>query len=978
MLRHTLNTAGPQRKQCYMYDILDHIPQQLFLVYSVGLQLETRARTHNISTAISLQMQRQAFSGHFGLTRATSRLFLTEKNNDLSRPPLDLAVRGRNRSSRCVHRDDTFISEFSALAATSVTMDSPRAVYGHTRKSLSTRSRFPEIRSLNADNLVVHTETETKVSRSWSRILEIRLMDIRSVPWCGWLFVYTFVQFCFSVSRCLALKALVNMYGSPEDYTVGVKSAALSLGFLEDFVCTTYFTSALWIFDTFKHSVGERFGQREGWTTEIIGGVATFAVSWLLFVTLMAPFVADLVLVLYRDMRFTLGLLATLIRERHYLKAAPISSEEVQAAYGAAAGLVVVGTFFALVRTWASWSDLALWNPTRIVPSPESLQTRKISVKKSTMRSGKGVKYVELALEEGDDKSPEDEDDIIDKPFSLNEKHTRQKCTVYQALRVGVVLMGLVVVPSIVVAVRCVCSPLVAFSALNATLNELLNHAFQPAPIEVDISKLSKGTNEPWVEKYIDRSELHDRFGDDTLFRRTTGFIGDLAFDVKIDPSNPPNVLVIGVESFRYRDSRYLVGDADPSNLFEGTNMTITPNFDRWAKRGVALRNIWSSIPTSRSLESILFAQIPYNSNVKTGITGGKKETKLSGLPQLYKEKGYETYFTTGSSITLDNWNIFLRTHGYDVVWDDTVMTKMAERNLNISREEWHGEEHRGFGWGVHDDLSFQLLGDLLVRKARMQKEQQARGDVKKPLFLTHYTISSHEPYESWPTWYSKTAKPDFSALYKGKPHADRIQRYLNVRYFTDMELGKFMDRMQEEGVLNDTIVVIVGDHGQAPEIDNANLHEESVTRVPAAIIAEGRLGDAVGLVLDDAAEQYDILNTLADITGLPEEGFLQTGVGRSLKRKIPFGERAVFSNDPMRKMSIVRGHQRLRYDAVTDAMMLHDTEMDYHMTTDLLPFLSPKEQDEWKAWRDYGRRIASYYVKRWDEKCLLAIKCRG
>ncbi|GMF28841.1 unnamed protein product [Phytophthora lilii] len=79
-----------------------------------------------------------------------------------------------------------------------------------------------------------------------------------------------------------------------------------------------------------------------------------------------------------------------------------------------------------------------------------------------------------------------------------------------------------------------------------------------------------------------------------------------------------------------------------------------------------------------------------------------------------------------------------------------------------------------------------------------------------------------------------------------------------------------------------------------------------------------------------------------------------------------------------MRKMSIVRGHQRLRYDAVTDAMMLHDTEMDYHMTTDLLPFLSPKEQDEWKAWRDYGRRIASYYVRRWDEKCLLAVNSVG
>ncbi|KAG6621874.1 Sulfatase-like protein [Phytophthora cinnamomi] len=112
------------------------------------------------------------------------------------------------------------------------------------------------------------------------------------------------------------------------------------------------------------------------------------------------------------------------------------------------------------------------------------------------------------------------------------------------------------------------------------------------------------------------------------------------------------------------------------------------------------------------------------------------------------------------------------------------------------------------------------------------------------------------------------------------------------MRYFTDMQLGKFMDRMEKEGILNDTIVVIVGDHGQAPEADVTNTHEEAVTRVAGAIIAEGRLGDAAGLVIEDAVEHYDILNTLADITGLPEGG-----------------------NDPSRKMAIVRGHQRLRYD---------------------------------------------------------------
>ncbi|GMF14705.1 unnamed protein product [Phytophthora lilii] len=174
------------------------------------------------------------------------------------------------------------------------------------------------------------------------------------------------------------------------------------------------------------------------------------------------------------------------------------------------------------------------------------------------------------------------------------------------------------------------------------------------------------------------------------------------------------------------------------------------------------------------------------------------------------------------------------------------------------------------------------------------------------------------------------------------------------------MELGRFMDRMAAEGILNDTIVVIVGDDGQAPEADLWNLHEDSVRRAAAAIVAEGRLGADAGLIVDDVAEQYDILNTLADITGVPEGGFTQHGVGRSLKREDPHGERVVFVNDPGYKMSVVRGHERLRFDSVVDSMFLHDTEADHYHQKDLFPELSPEEQAKWAMWRDNARKITA------------------
>ncbi|KAG7387791.1 hypothetical protein PHYPSEUDO_013690 [Phytophthora pseudosyringae] len=817
--------------------------------------------------------------------------------------------------------------------------------------------RFPELRVIDDEDASASTGAEAKMRHHWRQ--SQRIGGLLELPWSGWLFVYVYVFFIFFFGRCAALETLITMYGGPDAYTSSVKAAVVGLGFLEDFACTTYFACALWLFDTLKR----RVEQKNGASTTRMADVVTFAGSWLLLFVLVAPFAADMLLVLNREMRFTFDVIAAMIRERDHLSKAPLEPEEAQRSYVAAALVVLGTTLFATVRVRAGWTDLSRWNPSQeLVLDPTSVRQR--TLKLNDKDSVKTAKYEALALEDGVGATSKDDGGVA---FCSKRFVSRE---ILQHRGGIIIFLGLVILPAAVLAVSRACSPLVAFSALNTPLNELLGKAFSPTQKESALRNVAD------VETFIHPTEKHQLFASDSLYRRTTGFTGDLAFNISTSDDNPPNVLVVGVESFRYQDSRYLVGDEDPSKLFNGAkNMTVTPNFDRWAKRGIAIRNMWSSLPTSRSIESLLFAQIPYDSTVKTGTSGGWTDTKLFGLPQLFTAKGYETFFTTGCGTTFDGWDSFFPAHGYETVWSNVEMMELAKNEMNITKDQWFGPEHRGFQWGVHDDVSFKFLGDLLVNKTKEQSERMANGEKKKPLFLTHYTISSHTPFDSSPTWYAETEKPDFSPLYKGKSREADIQRYVDLRYFTDMELGRFLDRMSAEGVLNDTIVVIMGDHGQAPEADLWNIHEDSVRRVASAIIAEGRLGNATGLVIDDAAEQYDILNTLADMTGVPEGGFLQHGVGRSLKRKIPFGTRVVFANDPGYKMSIVRGHQRLRYDSVMDSMFLHDIEADHYITTDLFPELAPEEQAEWASWRDYGRKITAYYKKLWDEKCF-AINC--
>jgi hypothetical protein len=651
------------------------------------------------------------------------------------------------------------------------------------------------------------TERSLAKRRTVLHAMKLKLQELQRYPWIGWAFVYTVVLAVFFVVRCMTLGPLIMMYGVSSDFTVGVVIGALGLGFLEDLVCATYFAMGLWVFDALKSFVSRRCGRpSDRVAARIAAKSSTFLVSWLLFVLVTAPFITDMFLVRIRSTRFTFDLVAMAIDEKDDIGAAAISTDEIDEGYMNAAAVVVLAVLFATVRTCASWTSLSRWNPTQITLSIPGGPTRHLycglrptegeekklrSTTTPIKAAGDAASCSSTQDSDSEPASPTEEGKLnghvtvevhdnveSSKPETVASEEAMNVATAdltatgYRK-RCSIAVVGLALFPLLVIAVSRACTPLIAFSAMNTTLNELLGRALQPS---ADDAITTSDSDRPWPETFIDRAEEHALFGNDTLYRRTTGFHGDLAFDVDVDPKDPPNVLLLVVESLPFHDSHYLVGEEDPSNLFKGTNITITPSFDRWAKRGIALRNYWSSWRTSRSVESLLFGQLPYDSATRSGMTGGTRDTKLAGLPQLFTAKGYETFFTTGCKTNYDGWDVFLPAHGFDTVWSRTEMMKLAESDLGIKRSDWKGPEHRALNWGVHDDLSFQLLGDLMVNKTKAQAARVAQGKSKKPLFLTHYTISSHVNYVQRPKWYHDAKKPDFSALYKGQKHAENIK----------------------------------------------------------------------------------------------------------------------------------------------------------------------------------------------------------
>jgi arylsulfatase A-like enzyme len=150
------------------------------------------------------------------------------------------------------------------------------------------------------------------------------------------------------------------------------------------------------------------------------------------------------------------------------------------------------------------------------------------------------------------------------------------------------------------------------------------------------------------------------------------------------------------------------------------------------------------------------------------------------------------------------------------------------------------------------------------------------------PFFATYLPVAGHHPY----------AAPS-PGPFRGD--TDKT-RYENALHHGDESLGALMSGLQDRGLAARTLVMVIGDHGEAFGQHRGNMghtlfiHEENV-RVPYVIVVPGvttaqtRVGDVVSLI--------DTAPTLLDLLGLPQPAAYQ---GTSMLR--PGRRMALFFTD--------------------------------------------------------------------------------
>ena len=300
-----------------------------------------------------------------------------------------------------------------------------------------------------------------------------------------------------------------------------------------------------------------------------------------------------------------------------------------------------------------------------------------------------------------------------------------------------------------------------------------------------------------------------------------------------------PNVLLLFLESTRY-DYTSLSGEESPAE---------TPNLLALAERGLVAHRARAVLPhTTKSMFSMVCGRFP---TMQKGVIEVSGDNDIQCLADILRAAGYDTAFFQSAFGTFEQRPRLVRQFGFEhfKAWEDIQGQKL------------------GYLASADSSLREPVLKWLDGRK---QKDSA-------PFFATILTSATHHPYRLSRELIEK-------AKAEKLPWGTGADRYARLIEGEDALLGDLIAGLKERGLLDNTLIIAVGDHGEGfgghgvrqhdnnlyeeglrvpfviagPGVPHADLHE-NVSLVDLTPTVLGRLG--VSLREDNGLEGYDILS---------------------------------------------------------------------------------------------------------------------
>jgi hypothetical protein len=339
------------------------------------------------------------------------------------------------------------------------------------------------------------------------------------------------------------------------------------------------------------------------------------------------------------------------------------------------------------------------------------------------------------------------------------------------------------------------------------------------------------------------------------------------------------------------------------------------PNVTALAAQGILFERAYAVYPESiRGLFSVLCSRYP----------------AMDTEPELYER------------VTTPSLAVALRKRGYRTALFHSGRFRYLGMQSIVRERGFEILEDAGQIGGDRDS-SFGIDEASAVRRLLQWIDKLPGGN---RFFATYVPIAGHHPYET----------PEPGPF----PERQEIDRYRNALHYADAAVGQLVQGLRDRGLERQTVVVLVGDHGQAFGQHQGNfghtlrIFEENVW-VPLVVSAPGVVPGRMRV--PGLASHIDITPTVLDLLGLPADAGHQ---GLSLLRA---GRQTVhfFADASLGLLGLRHGRWKYIYETDTGRSRLFDLDADPSELTnvaDRQPDLVREYEREVVGWGRTQRRI--------------------
>lgn len=306
--------------------------------------------------------------------------------------------------------------------------------------------------------------------------------------------------------------------------------------------------------------------------------------------------------------------------------------------------------------------------------------------------------------------------------------------------------------------------------------------------------------------------------------------------------ANGRNVIIIQMESLQ----NFLI------NL-KVDGQEVTPNLNRLAGDNFYFNHFYQQVGQGNTSDAEFVVNTSMYIPRRGAATMAYVDHELPSLPKLMKAEGYDT--ATFHTNVVEFWNRsgLYKSLGFDRYYDQSF-------------------------FGTDDTVFFGPKDEVLYEKTSAElAKMQTSG---KPFYAHVISMTAHHPF---------TTPAEFDRITLPEEYRDNfVGDYLRAQSYADYALGKFIDELKANGVYDNSLIVIYGDHVGLP-IYSLEKHEKDLLEglfgreygfadmfnIPLLIIAPGITHPAV---FDQMGGQVDVLPTIANLTGTSLDGQLHFG----------------------------------------------------------------------------------------------------